>query len=261
MHPMQKHLSTLTLHGIDLQVVRQGAGPPLLLLHGGDGPQDELPFFRRLAEHFEVIAPVHPGFAGSAVPPHFDSMDDLVYLYLDVLDALDLRQVVLMGFAMGGWAAVEIAVRTTARLAKLILVDAVGVRPGDRETRDIADIFGMAEAQLARLLYHDPTRSPDFGAVSDEDMARLAANRIAHAMYTWNPYMHNPKLRYRLHRVDVPTLLVWGESDGVVSTAYAEAYRAMLPDARLVIIPEAGHMPQVEQPERFLDAVLSFATR
>jgi pimeloyl-ACP methyl ester carboxylesterase len=251
---MQKHLSTLALHGIDLQVVRQGAGPPLLLLHGGDGPQDQLPFFRRLAEHFEVIAPVHPGFAGSAVPPHFDSMDDLVYLYLDLLDALDLRQVVLMGFAMGGWAAVEIAVRTTARLAKLVLVDAVGVKPGGRETRDIADIFGMAEAQLARLLYHDPTRSPDLGAVSDEDMARLAGNRIAHAMYTWNPYMHNPKLRYRLHRVG-------GESDGVVSTAYAEAYRAMLPDARLVIIPEAGHMPQVEQPERFLDAVLSFATR
>jgi pimeloyl-ACP methyl ester carboxylesterase len=261
MHPMQKHLSILTLHGIDLQVVRQGAGPPLLLLHGGDGPQDRLPFFRRLAEHFEVIAPVHPGFAGSAVPPHFDSMDDLVYLYLDLLDVLDLRQVVLMGFAMGGWAAVEIAVRTTARLAELILVDAVGVKPGGRETRDIADIFGMAEAQLTRLLYHDPTRSPDLGAVSDEDMARLAANRIAHAMYTWNPYMHNPKLRYRLHRVDVPTLLVWGESDGVVSPAYAEAYRAMLPNAQLVIIPEAGHMPQVEQPERFLDAVLSFATR
>lgn len=258
---MHKHMSTLALHGVDLRVVRQGAGPPLVLLHGGDGPQDQLPFFQRLAEHFAVIAPVHPGFDGSAVPPHFDSLDDLVYLYLDMLDALDLRQVVLVGFAMGGWAAVEIAVRTTARLAKLILVDAVGVKPGGRETRDIADIFGMAEAQLARLLYHDPARSPDLGAVSDEDMTRLAANRIAHAMYTWHPYMHNPKLRYRLHRIDVPALLVWGESDGVVSTAYAEAYRAMLPDARLVVIPEAGHLPQVEQPERFLDAVLPFATR
>jgi pimeloyl-ACP methyl ester carboxylesterase len=241
--------------------VRQGAGLPLLLLHGGDGPQDHLPFFQRLAEHFEVIAPVHPGFAGSAVPPYFDSMDDLAYLYLDVLDALDLRQVVLMGFAMGGWAAVEIAVRTTARLAKLILVDAVGVKPGGRETRDIADIFGMPEAQLTNLLYHNPATGPDLDAVSDEAMTRLAGNRIAHAMYTWNPYMHNPKLRHRLHRIDVPVLLVWGESDGVVSTAYAEAYRAMLPDARLVVIPEAGHMPQVEQPERFLDAVLPFATR
>jgi pimeloyl-ACP methyl ester carboxylesterase len=112
------------------------------MLHGGDGPQEQLPFFQRLTAHFEVIAPTHPGFAGSPLPEHFDDLEDLVYLYLDLMDALDLRHVILMGFAMGGWAAAEIAVRATHRLSRLILVDAVGVKPGSRDTRDIADIFG-----------------------------------------------------------------------------------------------------------------------
>ncbi len=251
----------IELQGINLQVVRQGSGPHLLLLHGGDGPQDHLPFFNRLTERFDVVAPVHPGFAGSVTPSHFDNLEDLVYLYLDLLDAFNLRDVVLMGVDMGGWTAAEIAVRNTSRLAKLILVDAVGVKPGGRDTRDIADIFGLPDAEAVRLLFHDAAKRSDPMCMSEQDIECLAANRIAHAMYTWHPYMHNPKLRYRLHRIDVPTLLVWGASDGMVSTAYGEAYRAMIPDAELCIVPEAGHWPHVEQPDRLFDAVLPFATR
>lgn len=251
----------ITLQGIELQVVRQGRGPHLLLLHGGDGPQDHLTFFKRLTERFDVVAPVHPGFAGSVAPSHFDTVDDLVYLYLDLLDALDLRDVVLLGFDMGGWAAAEIAVRNTSRLARLVLVDAVGIKPGDRDTRDIADIFGLPDAEVVKLLFHDTAKRPDPASMNAPDIERLAANRIAYAMYTWNPYMHNPRLRYRLHRIDVPTLLVWGASDGMVSTAYANAYRDMIPDAELVVIPQAGHWPQVEQPDRFLEVVLPFVMR
>jgi pimeloyl-ACP methyl ester carboxylesterase len=249
---------TVALQGIDLQVQRQGAGPPLLVLHGGDGPADQWPFMQRLSERFEVIAPTHPGFAGTPLPEHFDDIEDLVYLYLDLMDALDLHDAILMGFSMGGWVAAEIAVRTTQRLSRLILVDAVGIKPGDRETRDIADIFARPDTEVARLLYHDPAGVPPVSQLSEAQSTTLAANRIAHALYTWDPYMHNPKLRYRLHRIDVPTLLIWGASDGVVSVAYAEAYRQMIPGARLVVIPEAGHMPQVEQPARFVEHVLSF---
>jgi pimeloyl-ACP methyl ester carboxylesterase len=97
--------------------------------------------------------------------------------------------------------------------------------------------------------------------MTDEQATRLAGDRIAHAMYTWDPYMHNPKLRYRLHRINVPTLLLWGASDGIVTVAYAEAYRKMIPEARLVIIPAAGHLPQVEQPEVFVQHVLSFVAQ
>jgi pimeloyl-ACP methyl ester carboxylesterase len=249
---------TIALQGIDLPVQRQGSGPPLLLLHGGDGPPQQAPFVQRLSAHFEVIAPTHPGFAGTPLPEHFDDIEDLVYLYLDLMDVLDLRDVVLLGLSMGGWAAAEIAVRTTQRLSRLILVDAVGIKPGDRETRDIADIFARPDAEVARLLYHDPAGGPPVSQLSEAQSTTVAANRIAHALYTWDPYMHNPKLRYRLHRIDVPTLLIWGASDGVVSVAYAEAFCQMIPGARLVVIPEAGHLPQVEQPERFVEHVLSF---
>jgi pimeloyl-ACP methyl ester carboxylesterase len=250
--------STITVQGIDLRVRRQGSGPALLLLHGGDGPQGHLPFFQHLTEHFEVIAPTHPGFADSPIPERFDDLDDLVYLYLDLMDALDLRDMILMGFSMGGWIAAEMAVRTTHRLSRLVLVDAVGIKPGDRDTRDIADIFALPDAEVAKLLYADASQASHSAAMSEAQATAMAANRIAHAFYTWDPYMHNPRLRYRLHRIDVPTLLIWGANDGLVSTAYAEAYCQMIPAAQLVVIPEAGHLPQVEQPERFLDHVLSF---
>jgi len=258
---MQAGVQTIAVQGIDLQVVRQGTGPPLLLLHGGNGLQGHVPFLTRLAERFDVIAPTHPGFAGTTIPEHFDTLADLVYLYLDLLDMLDLRQVILMGLAMGGWVAAEIAVRNTSRLAQLILVDAVGIKPGDRDTRDIADIFGLPAPDVAKLLFHDPSQTPNLASMTDEQVAVLAADRIAHAMYTWDPYMHNPKLRYRLHRIDVPTLLIWGESDGVVPVAYAEAYRQMIPGATLVVIPRAGHLPQVEQPDVVLQHVLAFVAR
>ena len=260
MHTAQDGVNTISLQGIDLPVMRRGAGSPLLLLHGGDGPQGALPYFAKLAERFDVIAPTHPGFEGSPIPEHFDTMEDLVYLYLDLLDALDLRNVIILGCSMGGWAAVEIAVRNSNRLSKLILADAVGIKPGDRETRDIADIFGLPDTEAAKLLFHDPSQAPNLGDLSDEQITELAGNRIALAMYTWEPYMHNPKLRHRLHRIDVPVLLIWGASDGLVTVKYGEAYRDMIPGAKLVVIPEAGHLPQVEQPDTFINHVLSFAT-
>jgi pimeloyl-ACP methyl ester carboxylesterase len=258
---MQVGVNTIAVQGIDLQVVRQGTGRPLLLLHGGDGLQDPLPFFTRLAERFEVIAPTHPGFAGTAIPEHFDTLADLVYLYLDLLDVLNLHDVILMGMSMGGWVAVEIAVRNASRLSQIILVDAVGIKPGDRDTRDIADIFGLPALEVAKLLFHDPAQAPSLATMTDEQVTRLAGDRIAHAMYTWEPYMHNPKLQYRLHRINVPTLLLWGASDGVVPVAYAEAYRQMIPGATLVVIPEAGHLPHIEQPDMVLQHVLAFVAR
>jgi pimeloyl-ACP methyl ester carboxylesterase len=251
-------VGTMSLQGIDLQVVRQGSGRPIVWLHGSDGLHSDLPFFTGLSAHGEVIAPLHPGFAGSRIPEHFDGLEDLVYLYLDLLDALQLQDVILMGNDMGGWAATEMAVCNSRPLARLILVDAVGIKPGSRDTRDIADIFGLAAPEVSNLLFHDPARAPNVATMSEEQAAMLASDRIAHAMYTWHPYMHNPKLRHRLHRINVPTLFLWGASDGLVTVAYGEAYCALIPHARLAVIPEAGHFPHVEQPDRCLQHVLAF---
>ena len=242
-----------------LAVVRRGAGPPLLLLHGGGGALDGAPFFDALARRFEIIAPTHPGFAATPVPEDCDSIDDLAYLYLDLMESLDLAEIVLMGFSIGGWIAAEVAVKSTARLARLVLVDAVGIKVGDRETRDIADVFIHSPAEIDRLMFHDPANAPDPAAMSEEALRLQAHDRQSLALYGWEPYMHNPKLPGRLHRIDVPTRLIWGESDGIVGPAYGAAYRDLIPGADLVVIPEAGHLPHIERPDEFVRRVLEFA--
>lgn len=251
--------TTLTLQGIELPVSRRGRGRPLLMLHGGGGPVSSRPFADLLAEHMEVIEPVHPGFAGTAIPEHFDGMEDLVYLYLDLMDKLDLRDAVLMGFSMGGWAAAEIAVRNQQRIGQLILVDAVGIKPGSRDDRDIPDIFATSPEEVERLMWHDPAKAPGAAGRSDEEWQAAAANRVALGMYTWDPYMHNPKLPRRLHRVGVPTLLLWGAGDRLVTPDYGRAYAGMIPQADLQVIGAAGHLPHIEQPEAFAARVLDFA--
>jgi pimeloyl-ACP methyl ester carboxylesterase len=250
--------TVLELHGVGLEVARKGSGPQLLILHGGGGPVSHLPFADELAKRFEIIEPVHPGFAGTPIPEHFDNLQDLIFLYLDLFDALPLERATVMGFSMGGWTAAELAVMTTARMSRLILVDAVGIKAGGREDRDIADVFASPAPDLARRMWHDPAKAPDPAKMSDAEIQMVAANRIALAMYTWDPYMHNPKLRHRLHRIKLPTLLLWGAGDGIVTPKYGEAYRALIPGAKLVVIPDAGHAPHIEQPGAFVRHVMAF---
>ena len=241
-----------------VNVVRKGSGPKILMLHGGGGPVSAMPFADKLSESFEIIAPVHPGFSGSAIPDHFDSLQDLVYLYRDLMDALDLKDVILMGFSMGGWTAIEIAVMSTSQISKLILVDTVGVKIGGRDDRDIADVFALSHEKLAELAFHDPSLAPDPVNIPDEQLEIIASDRIALGVYTWEPFMHNPKLPHRLHRINIPTHFIWGESDGIVSVDYGRKFCAMIEGAKLTVISNAGHSPQIEQPVAFVDAVVNF---
>ena len=251
--------TTIKLPGVDLQVVRKGSGPQVLLLHGDDGPEDRLPVFDRMADHYDVIQPVHPGFAGTAIPEHFDNLQDLVFLYMDLIDHLDLKDAILVGFSMGGWAAAEIAVMSTQRFSKLVLVDSVGIKPGGPFDRDIADVFALPPSEQTRITWHDPLMAPDPATMTDEELQLLAAQRVALGFYTWEPYMHNPKLPHRLHRINIPTQLIWGESDGIVSPQYGQALKNMIPGASMLVIPKAGHAPHVEQPEEFMKHFLDFA--
>ena len=245
----------MKLQGQEMDVVRKGSGQPLLMLHGGGGPIAALPFADKLAEKFEIIAPTHPGFGGSKIPDHFNRVDDLVFLYLDLLDELDLNDVILMGFSMGGWTAVELATMNSTRLSKMILVDPVGVKVGGREDRDIADVFALPGEKLAELMFHDVSLAPKPADMPDDQLQLMAANRIALGVYTWDPYMHNPKLPHRLHRIKMPTHFIWGESDGIVTVDYGQKYCGLIDGATMTVIEKAGHSPQVEQPEAFVDAV------
>ena len=250
----------LALHGVQLDVYEHGQGRPILVLHGEDGPCPQAPFFSLLAEQGRVILPTHPGFGQAPDAADIDTVDDLAYLYLDLLDESDLHEVVVIGCSLGGWIAAEMAVKSTARLSQLVLVAPLGIKVGDRETRDIPDIFALPPEEVTRLQYHDPARAAvDYASLSDLELLVIARNREATALYAWEPYFHNPKLRQRLHRVALPTLLVWGASDRFVTLDYyGTAYRDAIPGAQFTVIDQAGHWPHAEQPEVFVERVGAF---
>src|SRR3954462_15351307 len=114
--------NTITVRGMRVRVLRGGSGPPLIFLHGASGHVGWLPFLERLSQRFDVIAPEHPGFGASDDPSWLDQPADLAYFYLDLIDALKLERVHLIGTSLGGWVAAELAVRNTSRLATLTLV-------------------------------------------------------------------------------------------------------------------------------------------
>jgi pimeloyl-ACP methyl ester carboxylesterase len=248
----------MAINGIELEVLRHGAGTPVLLLHGMDAVLPQARFLDLLGRDAEIIAPSSPGFGNTKRPADFDTIYDLVHLYLAVLDELPYERVALLGLSFGGWLAAEVAVASCHRLSKLILVDPVGIKIGGRETRDILDVFNVNPAEVRRRSWHDPAKAPDFDAMSDEELVIHARNWEALCLYAWHPYMYNPQLKHWLGRIKVPTLMLWGASDQVVSPDYGRAYSRLIPGARFEVIEEAGHHPELEQPERFAERVAAF---
>lgn len=249
----------LIVHGMELETVRRGGGRPILLLHGFQTINSGAYFLDLLSQHGEIIAPSSPGFANSPRPRDFDTVYDLVHLYLELLDTLPGDKVVLIGFSFGGWLAAEVAVTCGHRLDKLILVDPLGIKISDRETPDILDIFNRSPGEVRRKGWHDPDRfAPDFDAMSDEALVVYARNREALCLYAWHPYMYNSQLPRWLGRIKVPTLLLWGENDQIATPDYGRAYSRLIPGSRFELIAAAGHHPEIEQPEVFVERVFRF---
>lgn len=255
---------------LELEVLRRGprGARPILLAHGANPVSPKAPFVDLLAEYGEVIAPSMPGFGVSPLPEEFDTMYDLVQVWRDVLDGLPDR-VTMVGFSFGGWVAAEIAVGGHPKLDRLVLADPVGVKLGGREERDIVHFFNTNPAELNRRAWHDPMRRPagihglgwQAGIddhMSDEDMVVLARNWDSLCLYAWRPHMYNPQLRQWLRRISVPTLVLWGASDGIVTPDYGRRYAALIPDARFALIDAAGHHPELEQPPAFVDQIARF---
>jgi pimeloyl-ACP methyl ester carboxylesterase len=249
----------LTVHGIELDVVRRGGGRSVLLLHGFQTIDPEARFLDLLGQHGEIVAPSSPGFGHSPRAKDFDTVYDLVHLYLEVLEVLPDEKVTLLGFSFGGWLAAEVAAACSHRLDKLVLVDPVGIKISDRETPDILDIFNKSPDEVRRCSWHDPDRfAPDFNAMSDDALVVYARNREALCLYAWHPYMYNSQLPRWLGRIKVPTLLLWGASDRVVKPEYGRAYSRLIAGSRFELIERAGHHPEIEQPEVFADRVAAF---
>jgi pimeloyl-ACP methyl ester carboxylesterase len=250
----------IQIGNVSLEMRTAGEGRPLLFLHGGDYFTQNRAFLERLAQRWRVLIPRHPGFGGTERPDGFRSVNDLAYLYLDLIERQRLSDVVLVGSSFGGWVALEICVRSVERIGRLALIDTLGVKFGGREQRDIADIYALPADEVLRRTFFDPSRvAPDYAQIDDAEAASIASDRAATALYGWRPYMHNPGLRGWFHRVRAPTLVVWGQGDGIVSPDYGKTLCRALPDASFQLIPEAGHYPQIERPELVADAIESFA--
>lgn len=251
--------ASLSVRGTRVEILELGSGPPLLFLNAGIGIDPGKAALKLFAKHVRVIAPCHPGFGGSERPKSLTTVEDLSYFYLDLMDERDLLDVTLVGVSFGAWIAAEVAVKSSARLSHLVLADAVGIKISDRETRDIADIFAMTESEFNAAAFADAKVGTfDYKAMSDADVLAVAQNRESLARFTWSPYMHNPKLRNRLHRIDVPTLFLWGANDRIVPESYGRSYCAAVPNAHFELIQQAGHLPHIEQPEVFAQKILSF---
>ncbi len=248
----------MAVAGIEFEVLRCGSGQPLVVLHGIDTVSPRAPFLDLLGQHAEIIAPSSPGFGNSPRPADFDTIYDLVHLYLAFLDELPYEKVALLGFSFGGWLAAEVAAASCHKLNKLILVDPLGIKLGGPETRDILDFFNVNPATVKRAAWHDEKNAPDFDAMTDEELVIHARNWEALCLYGWHPFMYNPQLKQWLRRIRVPSLVLWGDSDGIVSPEYGRAYSGLIPGARFEAIERAGHHPEVEQPERFVERAAAF---
>jgi len=252
--------STIVINGVGIELIDRGHGRPILFLHPHIGLDPSAPVLDLLARGGRIIAPFHPGFGHSERPAGITTVDDLAYFYLDLMDALDLRDTLVIGVSLGAWIAAAVAVKSTARMARLVLGNPVGIKVGDRETRDILDIFAMLEAEFLDKAFADPAAGkPDYQAMTDDEITLAARNREAAALYTWSPYMHDPKLKGRLHRIRIPTLVLWGAADRLVGEAYGRAFCAAVPDGVFELLPGAGHFAHIEQPKVFAERALVFA--
>jgi pimeloyl-ACP methyl ester carboxylesterase len=249
----------ISIAGVELELFERGRGAPVLYLHGGAGIASDIAFIDLLAKERRVIAPSHPGFGKSSLPDWLDSVDDIAHIYLELMDRLGLTRTDLVGCSIGGWIAAEIATKVPERVDRLVLIGPVGVKTGKPDKLDIPDVFAMPRDKLDRLRFHDPAKNAaDLASMPEDELHVIARNRETLALLTWEPYMHNPKLKHRLHRVTVPALFLRGASDGIVSAEYLERYAALVPQPRIETVAEAGHLPQLEQPAATAAKVLQF---
>ena len=252
--PQTHHLA---VREFQLPYRRAGDGPTVLFLHGAGGSSGWTPWHAKLAEHVDLIAPEHPGWDSADTPDWLDHITDLAFFYLDVLDALDLRDVHLVGHSLGGWTAAELAIRNTSRLSSLTLLCAVGLHVDGVQA---VDTFLQDPQSRSKSLVHSPQHAKMMldRALDPELLDTHLKNSTIAAKLLWSPRNYNPQLRKWLHRIDIPTLLLWGENDQIAPPAIADEFERLIPRTRKVLIPECGHIPPMEHTAAFVKVLSAF---
>lgn len=251
---------TVEVGGCKINLKRGGKGAKLLFLHGAGGAAVVQPFMNELAKDYEVWIPEHPGFGRSDEPGWLDNIHDLAYFYLDFMEQFDLRSARVIGVSIGGWLALEIAIRSTARIHSLSVVGPSGIYV-DGPKR--GDLFLWSPEERVRNLFVDQSIADRLLAlpVAPEDVDIQVKNQYTVARLAWEPRLFDPHLHKWLHRIKVPTQIIWGDSDKIIPAAYAPEFQKLIPHARVDIIKQCGHLPPTEKPAEFLAVFREFAAK
>ncbi|MGK6315711.1 alpha/beta fold hydrolase [Neorhizobium sp. DT-125] len=244
---------------VTLEIFRTGSGRPLLLLPGMDGIEGALELIRRLSSRFEVIAVSPPGFGASDLPKHVSSVDDGSYILLDLIEKLGVEDAVVVGLSLGGWFAAEALIKNDARVSQLILAAPLGLKVADRDKPNMTDIFMLTTADAERRQQRSGKKAPDLAALNEAELRRVLRNREAVSLFGWSPYLNNPKLRHRLHRLRLPTLVLWGMQDALIPAASGSAFANLIPNAELELVENAGHRLYSDRPEELAEQIFRFA--
>ena len=249
---------TVSVAGLSMHVIQGGDGPSAVWLHHSTGPLGWLPLHERLAERLHVSAPDLPGYGRSERPVWARHPRDIAVLLGRAIAKLELEPTLLIGHGFGGWVAAELATMNPSALRGLVLVGAAGLKPDEGE---IIDPIFFTFGDYVKQGFHDEAAFEEaFGSDGSEshrelwDFSREMTSRL-----TWKPWMFNRQLAPLLREVDVPALLVWGAEDRVVPLDCGRRYEAALPDARLVVVEGAGHLVELEAPDRLASLITEFA--
>jgi pimeloyl-ACP methyl ester carboxylesterase len=239
--------TTVELPTGKIRLLRGGSGSPLVALHHDVGSFGWTAFHEALANRFSVYAPDLPGFGQSDRPEWARHPRDLAILLLQMIHDQALQQVTLAGLGFGGWIAAEMATMDQGRLRGLVLVGPMGIRPPRGE---ILDQMMTSHIDYVKVGFRDEAKfERAFGAEpSPEQVLLWDLSREMTARIAWKPYMFSHQLPQLLRGVRTPSLIVWGREDAVVPLSCAEAFEAALPNGRLVVMEDAGHFVDMEQP-------------
>jgi len=230
---------------------RGGAGQPLLYLHGASGAPVVMPFMEKLAQRFDVLVPEHPGWGRSDEPEWLENIHDVAYFYLDFLREQKLSGVTIVGSSMGGWIAMEMAVRDTSRIKSLVLASPAGIAaPGVQP----ADIFLMPPEEVVKNLFFDE-KLAQARLAQPEDVDVSLKNRHTTARLAWEPRLHDPHLGKWLHRIEVPVKIVWGREDRILPVGFVDEFKRLMPRAQVHILEKCGHLPHAEKADEFVEIV------
>jgi pimeloyl-ACP methyl ester carboxylesterase len=245
----------------DVTLRRGGIGEPLVYLHGAGGQTEWEPFLEQLSGGFDVIQPMHPGWPGSTGLEHLDDVVDMALFYLDLFDALGLERVNLMGASLGGMFAAEIAALGSGYVKSLVLCEPAGLWLDDHPPLDffvasmdemMQALFVNVEAAVARRPQPD---AEDVGAVTQAMLMREMSMSAA-GKFSWPIW--DKGLKKRIHRIKAPTLIVWGEKDGLIPPVYGPEFQRLIPGSKLKTITETAHVPMTERPDEFVRLVSGF---